>query len=249
MGFDILSIVILLLSLAGIIIIILRHLPDAVALDKASEPSETVLREKGLPAQNPWKVKTFLVFWLKRLWNFLLEAKDLKPGQKVGYKLKKILQKNKKSESTEIIIPPPRKPDESAVKNEDYFLEKIKKDPKNLDNFKDLGNYYLDNKLFQEARDVFVYLTKHLPGDAGVYGKLAYILFYVKEYSEAIANYEKSLSLDSTQPNRYYNLGLCYEAVGKLDQARLAISKALNLEPENLKYKDTLARVNKQKEK
>ena len=48
--------------------------------------------------------------------------------------------------------------------------------------------------------------------------------------------YKKSVALDSTHPNRYYNLGLCQEILEKYEEAEKSFEKALELEPGNKKY-------------
>lgn len=242
-GFETVSIIILMLSILGMIIIILRHLPDAVEMQEKNELNTAEnLEQKGIPASTPSKWKSLFGFWVKRMWHFFLEAKNVRPGNKVGYQLKKMLRRTKPMESGPI-IPPSIENVVLPKQDEDYYLERIKEDPRNLDNYKGLGTFYVDNKLFAEARDVYIYLAKHLPGDAAMYAKLAYTHFQLKEFSFAIQNYEKSLALDSTQPNRYYNLALSHEALQDFEKASEVIKKALTIEPNNQKYKDTLVRI------
>lgn len=225
------------------IIIILRHLPEAVEMqDKNDVNAEENLEQKGIPSNTPSKLKSFFGFWVKRMWHFFLEAKNVRPGDRVGYQIKKMLRRTKPLESGPI-IPPSIENTVLPKQDEEYYLERIKEDPKNLDNYKGLGNFYVDNKSYTEARDVYVYLVKHLPGDAAMYAKLAYAHFQLKEFPLAIENYERSLTLDSTQPNRYYNLALSHEAVGDYEKSKEAVTKALTIEPNNTKYKDTLVRI------
>lgn len=246
MGFEILSIGLLVLCIVGIIIIILHRLPDAL-IQQEKEPSvssvETNLEAKGLKVSKPSFYKTRLKFYFNRFWNFLLEAKGLKPSREVGYKLKKIWKKNPSQEPRVIIPPAPVIVPEVVVKNEDYYLDKIKNDPKNLDHYRELAGYYLEQKNYNEARDVFIYLSKHLPGDSGILARLAFCHFHLKEYAQAVEFYSKSISIDSTQPNRYFNLALCHEALLSYDKAKEALTEAIKLEPENQKYRDVLLRV------
>lgn len=246
MGFEALSNIVLLLAIFGIIVIVLRHLPDAVRLTRENAENEVkgTLSQKGVEAKEPSKLRTFIHSWRKRMWFYLLEAKGVRPGNKVGYRLKKMLKRKGPIVEQKPIIPPPvvvKQPEEA--KNEKYYLDKIKHEPKNLEHYKGLGTFYLDSRSFEEARDVFSYLASHLPADATVHGKLAYANFHLKDYAQAIESYEKSVRLDSTQPNRYYNLSLAYEASGNFEKAMKTLKKAVEIEPTNSKYIETLRRM------
>ncbi len=243
MGFEAVSITIFFIAVLGIIIIVLRHLPDAVEENRVDGiGSSDNLEKKGVVMNHPSGLATLFGFWRQRIWHFFLEAKDVRPGQRTGYKLKKMLKRTPNTDPQPIILPASELGVMEIRNDESYFLDKIKHEPKNLEHYRGLGLYYLDNKSYLEAKDVFLYLSKMSPGDSALYGRLGFVHFHLKEFSQSVEAYEKSVALDSTQPNRYFNLALAYEALGNHDKALESIRKCVNIEPGNQKYKDALAR-------
>jgi tetratricopeptide (TPR) repeat protein len=215
---------------------VLRHLPEAnVQSSKTTEESQATnkLIEKGLPAIGFPKFKVFIVFYLKKVWNFALEAKDLKPHANVGYKMKKIFGGQKPQTKPEIIKPQTV----TEVRSEEYYLENIKLEPKNLNNYDALGKFYLEKESLQDARDIYQYLVNHEPSNPEYHARLAYCFFKEKNFQKASEHYEKSTGLDSTQPNRYYNLGLSLEMAGNYQESVNAFEQAINLEPTEKYYK------------
>ncbi len=235
MSYQIIPNTIFILSVLGILLMILRHLPEAVISDskEVQEPSaDKKLLAKGLPAEALSKIKTNVTFWVKKTWIFILEAKDLKPHAAAGYRMKKIF--NRSIPSFKKPIPAPITTHE--VKNEQYFLDMIKLQPKNFENYDLLGRFYLEQNNLGDARDIYQYLANHQPANPDYQARLAYCFYQTKQFNRAAEHYQKSLGLDSTQPNRYYNLGLSLEAGGKLPEAVKNFEHAISLEPKNSKY-------------
>lgn len=249
MQYGVIPNILLISAIVVIIAIVLRRLPETTN----TEATETGSDQKKINVSSSWtrRVMTFLGFWFKRFWLFVLEAKDLKPSASVSYKIKKIFKK--KSQPKALEVPTSIKPQEApshSVANEDYFLKAIEKNPKELSNYVGLGKFYLDSKQFGEAKDIYEFLTTKEPGNANHYAKLGYSSYKLGQFDDAVKSYEKSLALDSAQPNRYYNLGLTLEAQGKLDESMVALNRAISLE-QNQKYITTLRhleeKISKQK--
>jgi len=236
--------IIFIFSVLGILLIILKHLPEAGLphnnLPK-QPPADVVLQEKGLPAQAISKIRVAAAFSAKKIWNFILEAKDLKPQAATGYKMRKIFGGKLPSAKNPIIIPQTF----HEVKNEKYYLDLIKQQPKNLAHYDALGKFYLEQNNLADAKDIYLYAINHEPANPDYQARLAYCYYQTKQYAKAVEHYQKSLALDSTQPNRYYNLGLAQKAAGRPAEAGKALHKALELEPENAKYKQALGQVEK----
>jgi tetratricopeptide (TPR) repeat protein len=231
------------LSLFGVFLLVLRRLPEAVELDKQEmqNPSSVTekLSQKGLPAESFSRLKGFFQFWLKKIWQFMLEAKDLKPAAGTGYRIRKIIKNSfpKPAAAPLLFSEEADKTDGLAEeKTEADFLEAIKQEPKNLANYDALGKYYLDKDNFSDALDVYRYLCGHDASQSGYHSKLAYAALQLKDFTLSVAHYEKSLALDSTHPNRYYNLGLAYKGLGKFREALENFKKALDAEPGKEKY-------------
>src|SRR5205085_2493079 len=96
---------ILIVSILGVIIMVVRRLPQAVGeheQDKLADDSglagEVLAAEKGLPTKTASRIKTWLQIFWHRIWHFMLEAKGLKHAPKISYNFKRILKKDKEAE-------------------------------------------------------------------------------------------------------------------------------------------------------
>lgn len=213
---------------------ILRHLPEAASATQPEpkEDSRKKLLAKGLPAQAISKIRVAVFFAVKKVWHFVLEAKDLRPTAQMGYQMKKIFGGRLPSFKKPALIQPLTT---HEVKNEQYYLDLIKLQPRNLAHYDALGKFYLEQDNTDDARDIYQYLANHEPANPDFQARLAYCFYKTKNFKRAAEHYQKSLTLDSTQPNRYYNLGLSLEAAGKLPEAVVNFERAIYLEP-SVKY-------------
>jgi tetratricopeptide (TPR) repeat protein len=239
LSYQIIPSILFILALLGIILIILRRLPEATGKEGESQtakelPVEERLISKGVPAVAISKIKVKVQFWSKKTWHFILEAKDLKPTAVAGYKIKRIFDRTLKfAQKPKISL--------SSVltdtRDEKYYLEQIKREPKDLAHYDALGQFYTEQKNFLDAKDIYLYLTNHDSGHSDYHARLAFCLYQLKEYQQAVEYFRKSVALDSTHPTRYYNLGLCLSALGRKIEAAEAFKKALDMEPQNEKYR------------
>lgn len=242
LSFQIIPNLIFILSILGIFVIVLRHLPDAAVESEESNTNiqpHTRLLAKGLPAQAISKIRVSATFTVKKFWFFILEAKDLRPHSAAGYKIKKMFT----SRLTKPKALPVPLQQLVNPKNEQFYLDQIKIEPKNLKLYDDLGKYYLEQENLNDARDIYHYLVNHEPANPDFHARLGFCFFKSQNYEKAAQAYGKAIALDSTQPNRYYNLGLSQEAAGELDDAERAFKKALELEPQNPKYLYSLEKL------
>lgn len=242
MQYQILPNLIVILSVLAAFSLILRRLPEATAKQETEAPRHPVelkLLGKGLPAKAVSKTRTTIKFWLGKIWNFMLEAKDLKPAASTGYQIRKLFGHRPVAGKMQTSHPASTE----EVKNEQYYLNIIKKDPKNLSNYDALSKYYLGKDQITDALDVYDYLTAHDPANADYHARLAYCYYQLKNFDKTVDHYKKSVTLDSSQPNRYYNLGLVLEILGRHAEAIDAISKAVNLEPNNPRFYISLSGV------
>jgi len=122
---------------------------------------------------------------------------------------------------------------------------KLKSEAKNLAHYESLGKLYQEQRNFTDSRDIFLYLVKHDSDNSEYHAKLAYACYQLKEYETSIKHYQKSLALDSSHPNRYYNLGLGLKHLKRYAESRLALQKAVEMESGNAKYKEALASLKK----
>jgi tetratricopeptide (TPR) repeat protein len=65
----------------------------------------------------------------------------------------------------------------------------------------------------------------------GAYHNLASLLYQLQEYPRAIALYEQCLKIDASFTLVYYNLGLCYKAMGRTFKAISAYQTCIKFNP------------------
>lgn len=226
----------LLLSILGIIVLVLRRLPQAVKKDveahAALNESGEVLAEKGLPARAVSTTRAWLKLLGHKIWQFMLEAKGLKHAPKINYNFKRILRKQAEPETK-----PP------IARSEQYYIDLIKRHPKDLFNYDQLGQYYMEAKKYSDSANVYEYLSKHDPTNSAYFAKLGLSLLHSQEFEQASEAYEKAIKLDPSHPTRYYNLALSYQGYKQWHKALLPLKKALELEPKNQKYSDLLFEI------
>lgn len=225
---------------------LLRRLPEANRLgeeEKESAPHEK-LTKKGLPAESFSKIRHHLVFWVKKIWRFVLEAKEITPSGSAVLKVKRLFAARNRPPEIPHLAEEPREIPETPA-SEDDLLEAIKKEPKNLKLYDDLGKFYMHRGNFSDARDIYLYLTSHASGMAEYWSNLGFVSFKTQNYSGAAEAYKKSVALDSNQPNRYYNLAQSHKALGQKEEARAALNKALEIDPQNFKFLELKGRLDR----
>ncbi len=97
----------------------------------------------------------------------------------------------------------------------------------------------LDNRKYFEARKMLENMGSGMEQNPLFWARLGYAQYHLAGYAEAVKSYEKAIALDSTQPNRYYNLSLAYEGLGNNAKALINLDVALKLDPGNAKYLET----------
>lgn len=242
MSFEILPNLIFLFAILGIIILILRRIPEATGATpipgmRPSGPEEAKpeqeLREKGVPAVALSKTRQAATVVGKKVWRFILEAKGLSQSPKVNYQISKFLKRSEPEEA----------PVSAPVVDESYYIDQIKRFPKDWQHYNNLGQFYMDNKNYPDALGVYEYLTQQDAANGDFWARLGFAKFCSDDFAGAAESYEKAVELDQSHPNRYYNLGLAYIEVGEKEKAKASLSKAIELEPSNSKYTEALAEV------
>lgn len=234
MSYQLIPIILLLLAIVGLIILIARHFPEALENNNPkSVDAEPHKAEVNYFLSLFLTLRGNIVFWAKRLWHFMLEAKGMKHSAVVGYKIKKIFKKEPKKPSMDGLS---QKTSQPTFLDENYYLALIKKEPHNLSFYNSLGQFYLEQENTGDASAVYEYLVNHDPANSEYYAKLAYCKLKAKLPLEAASLYEKSLALDSRHPSRYYNLALAYKEGGEVESSLKALVTALEQEPDNAKY-------------
>ncbi|MEZ4180220.1 MAG: tetratricopeptide repeat protein [Candidatus Doudnabacteria bacterium] len=240
--------IIFILSVVGAIVLVLRRLPEATSsqshdasgnknlgqsknISGAIAANKVELLNKGLPLQSLSKLKLILAKQWHWFSQFLLEAKGLKHSPKINYGVKKIASQDQlKADDKPAVV----------IQDEQYYIDLIKRNPKDKTYYDLLGNFYFENKKFTDAANVYEYLTEHSPTKSEFWAKLGFANLYLQKFPPAIQAYKKSLELDPSFPGRYYNLALAYRGQEEWQLAFEAIKQAVELEANNQKYNDLM---------
>ena len=105
-------------------------------------------------------------------------------------------------------MPSPARLKEIADEQAAPLLEKLKSDPRNPDLLTGIGNLYYDAQQYSSAVDYYGRALKARPADAAVRTDLGTAYWYMGNADEAIAEFNKALAYEPTNPNTLFNLGL-----------------------------------------
>jgi tetratricopeptide (TPR) repeat protein len=233
MPYNLVANLILIISILGVIIMVVRRLPQAIGENEedrqASDSGQSVeiLAEKGLPTKTASRFKSMLQLVWYKIWHFMLEAKGLKHAPKISYNFKRILKKDQEAE-----VKPP------IARGEDYYIKLIKRHPKELVYYDQLGQFYLEARKYNDAANVYDYLTEHATTNSSYFAKLGLAQLHDQEFAKSEEAYEQAVKLDPSHPNRFYNLALALQGQKKWKQAVKALDSALELDSGNQKYAD-----------
>ena len=98
------------------------------------------------------------------------------------------------------------------------LLQKLESDPHNPELLTGIGNLYYDAQQFPNAVAYYGRALKAKPADAAVRTDMATAYWYMGNADEAIAEFNKALSYEPTNPNALFNRGLV-KLRGKKDNA------------------------------
>ncbi|OGP88229.1 MAG: hypothetical protein A2156_14305 [Deltaproteobacteria bacterium RBG_16_48_10] len=105
--------------------------------------------------------------------------------------------------------PPPPGPSPVEVASKiDALKEIVKKDPKNLSAWVEIGNLYFDSNQPQEAIKAYTEYLKIKPDNADVRTDLGIMYRNNGEIDKAIEEFKKAAQIDPKHMNSRYNLGL-----------------------------------------
>lgn len=121
----------------------------------------------------------------------------------------------------------------------------VKANPKSARIREGLGNAYLkillaDTQQIDAGKNALLHYTeclKYLPESQEIYYHLGVTSQYLKEYTDAIAYYQKALSRNTSarEGDLYYNLGLCYDELQKIPEAITAYAASTKMNPDSIK--------------
>jgi Tfp pilus assembly protein PilF len=124
---------------------------------------------------------------------------------------------------------------ESALKNA------VKFEPGNAQIYKELGQIYLQERKLKEAEGIFKIVTGLLPEDAQAHFYLGSIYYDGENYASAEKELKAAIKLKPDYHEALNFLGYMYIEQGRrINKAGAMIKKALEFDPENGAYLDSL---------
>lgn len=122
--------------------------------------------------------------------------------------------------------------EDEAIK---FFVQALAIDELHLETQNKLAMLYMKKQMYSSASALFRSLGK-LTGDALHYSHLGLALFQDQDFEGAREAYQKALDVDPSRPQRYVSLAQVYRALGQLQNAVIALNKAVEIEDANLDY-------------
>ena len=234
--FDLIPIILIFLSLAAIIVILVRKFPSLANIDLGQVPQEKEAQLKHLLIENRFHQKlNFIYKNIKNLFaplrnlviNFFnnLKQRILVFEKKHQEKKNQLIRENSKEvpKKIEILMAEGKELEESnnLIEAEKKYIEIINLDKENIAGYKALGNIYFQEKNYEHAKETFKHILK------------------------IISPKKRFLSPEETAQavEIYLDLGLIHKTLGKNKEALLKFQKAFFLEPNNPKVLDFLIEI------
>src|SRR5438105_1985089 len=96
-----------------------------------------------------------------------------------------------------------------------------------------LVDYCIENDKFEEALHFSKLLTDHAPFSADAWHRRGMIEAHHAHFDDALASYERALSLDPNDAELLINYGIVLEALGRTTDALQTFDRALTSDPAN----------------
>lgn len=93
------------------------------------------------------------------------------------------------------------------------------------------------------AEEFYLKAASKMPNNPKIYNRLGIIYLQQKNFADARDAFLAGLKLDDRHASRNFNLALAYIGLGTTEKAKVAIKRALELDPTNKKYKQSLTEL------
>lgn len=257
--YSLLPFVLIIISLAIIIVIVVRRFPQLTLLDVDSIPEVKIERKKIELLKKRLAKETAAADAKRRemMKPIIQKLKEIQLAFRIyiGKVHQRLLEHNKKKkglkgESREIInLQSLLQSAETALNQKNFdvaetkFIDIIKVDSKNVEAYRGLGQVYVQKGELEEAREAFEFILKLNPNDDDAMVKLAEIMRVVGNKEKAIEYYEGSIVIDDHKAQRFFALAEILSEVGRDDLALESMRQAAELEANNPKYLDMLVEL------
>ncbi|MFH1523241.1 MAG: tetratricopeptide repeat protein [Patescibacteria group bacterium] len=253
--YNIIPVILILLSLSIIIVIVARKFSVLANLDVNSiqEVRETRVKEKIISD----RFKRNITKWSSRLIKaykftsdktsiFLKWSNNKLQDLKDSYKVETILPiDDKEKKIKELFV----EADELCKKEmreeaEKRLIEIIGLDSKNIDAFTTLGHLYFEDKNYQEAKETFNHILKLMENEedkskiSEIYFNLSLVNQTTEDYDEALVNLKEAIEIEPNNP-RYLDTMIEISIINKDKVLALdAFEKLKEVNPDNQKLKE-----------
>lgn len=253
--YNIIPIIIIIISIAVIIYIIVRKLPflanfevDKMPTEIESETKTKIVEQRlerkarsalGKISPVVSKISQFGQEKFKKVYENL---KNLENQYKKKPKKQEIATQQE-YEDYEKKLDEMLKSAEDLIEQEKYeeaekrYIEIIGIDPKSTEAFRGLGNLYLLMKNYDDAKQTFEHILKINEMDDWAYARLSKVAQEQGDLSKAKDNIKKSLEIKNTAIH-YFELAEVNNKLEEYDEALNNLQQALDIEPNNPKYLD-----------
>lgn len=249
----------------GILIMFLRKIPEVAEAkgqlkfngfknsntEEITDESIRFLEKLGM------RLKEATKRLLGKVWQFMLEAKDLKEGRILASNFSKIVAGSSKRVINIAAFNQIKKAERQIEQGdlegaEETYFEILKKHPHEYPAYEGLIRIYTKQKKNEELQEILEYLIQHHPGNHSYHAQLGKLHLSNRRFAEAAEEYEKSIDLNTLIPARFANAGLAYQGMGNSLKACEYYRKAMDLEPSNMQYLsllvDCLVRADKKQD-
>lgn len=263
MSFQFIANLILILCVLGLLVIFLRRLPE-VAEEKermamavggegmsgaygtgAGTGFKALLKSGSLFVWN--KTKKYSGHAGKKVWTFMLEAKDFKQGQILA------------SRFAELVRPRPRLQNIGALSSmkkaerqaqegdfegaEQTYIQVIRKNPHEYLAYEGLLQLYSQREKHGDAIEILRFLTENNPDNDMYWAQLGHTSLLLRRFQDSADAYARAVALNDLVAPRFINLGLALQALGDLEGARKHIQRGVDLDPSNEQYVEILENI------
>lgn len=255
--YDIIPLIIMVVSLAGIIFIIVRKFPVLAAIDVGSikKEQEAEKKEKIIAARLERKIRGLgkilaalllpivlrLKGWFQKIYSKILEWEKYyaKKKTKAPVAVPEMEQKIKALSFAAEEDMKEGKIDEAEKK----YIEIISLDHRNIEAYKKLGRLYLEQKNYDHAHETLEHILKLNPNDAETLIDLGLLQKQKGENEKALLTFERAVQLEPADPQ---NLDFLIEMsiiVGNKVLAEETFKKLREANPENQKLAEFEERI------
>ncbi len=255
--YDIIPLVVMVISLGGIILIIVRKFPmlSVINIESIKREQEAQVKKKIVVSRLQRKVEEISKFFKKVF---------LRPSVVAGSWFKnfyeKILKLEKKYLRKKPVIPSAPEELEQKIKNlfltadeffkegkfdeaEKKYIEILTLDHKNIDAYKKLGALYLEQKNYDHASETFQHILKLNPNEIETLIDLAILQKQRGENEKALMNFQKAVEIEPTNPKYLDFLIEMSIIVGNKGLAQESFKKLKEVNPENQKLSEFEERI------